>query len=116
MVVLALGTGAPQPACVAATPEAGMACCCTQSPVCQCERAKPCQQLCALAQVQALDKQIPVRVTFASSLHGDSFLYSIAPTKIKYLALVPVVHQRELNASPPFGGSPPQAVLCLWVI
>jgi hypothetical protein len=50
------------------------------------------------------------------SSHGGTLLFSIAPTKIKYLVLVPVLHQRDLNASPPFGGAPPQAMLRLWLI
>jgi hypothetical protein len=52
----------------------------------------------------------------APSLYGGALLFLIAPTKVKYLALVSVALRREVNSSPPFGGSPPQARLCLWLI
>jgi hypothetical protein len=115
MAVLALGIGVPQPGCVAGISEAGKACCCTESPICKCHPDKLCNQSCTQNQVQTFDKQLPARGARAS-LHGDILLFSIAPTKVKYLVLVPAVHQRDLDASPPFGGSPPQARLCLWLI
>ena len=116
MAVLALGVVNPQPACAAGTVEVGKTCCCTGSPVCKCHPDKPCKQSCTLAQVRIFDKQLPGRMVVASSPHGATLLFSTALTKIKYLVLVPVAHQRDLNASPPFGGSPPQARLCLWLI
>jgi hypothetical protein len=116
MAVLTLGIGVPQSACVAGTTEAGMTCCCMESPISKCNPDKPCKQSCTLAQVQVFDKQLPTRMAFAPSAHGNFLLSPIAPTKIKYLALISVVHQRDLNASPPFSGSPPQARLCLWLI
>ena len=114
MAVLALGIFDPHPACAAGTAEEGKSCCCTGTPVCQCHPDEPCKQLCALAQVQLFDKQLPARLT-ASPL-GGTFLFSIPATKIKYLSFIRVARQRELNAPPPFGGSPPQARLCLWLI
>jgi hypothetical protein len=116
MAVLALGICNPQAACAAGTSEAGKTCCCTESPTGKCQPDKPCKQSCTLIQVQAFDKQVPARMALAPLPQGDAFLFSIAPTKVKYLVLVPVAHRRELNASPPFGGSPPQAMLCLWLI
>jgi len=53
---------------------------------------------------------------FKPALRGGTLLFSIALTGIKYLVLVPTAHIRDWNASPPFGTSPPQAVLCLWLI
>jgi hypothetical protein len=47
---------------------------------------------------------------------GGLLLYLIAPVKIKYPAFVAVVRPPELHLPPPFGGSPPQAVLRLWLI
>ncbi len=114
MAVLALGVYSPQPACAAGTSEAGKTCCCTGSPVCKCHPDEPCKQSCTLVQVHTLDKQIPNKTAFTPS--GGILLYSIASTKIKYSVLVPVAYQRNLNASPPFGGRPPQAMLRLWLI
>jgi hypothetical protein len=116
MAGLALGICDPRPACAAGTFEAGKTCCCTGSPVCKCHPDKPCKQSCTLAQVRAFDKQMPARTAVALSPRGDTFLFSIAPTKVKYFVFVPVVHRRDMDALPPFGGGPPQARLCLWRI
>ena len=93
-----------------------MTCCCAGSPDCTCHPGTPCKQSCVLVQVQTLDKQIPARISFASAFRGGAFLFAIAPTTIKYLVFAPVAHRRDLNASPPFGGAPPQAILRLWLI
>jgi hypothetical protein len=116
MAVLALGIWTPQPACAVGTSDVGKTCCCTESPIRKCQPDKPCNQSCTLAQVQTFDKQLPARTALGTSLYGGSLLFSIAPIKIKYLVFVPIAHQRDLNTSPPFGGAPPQAVLCLWLI
>ena len=117
MIVLALGIGNPQPACAAGTTEAGKTCCCTGGPICKCHPDKPCKQSCTfVVQVQAFDKQMPARMALVPSPHGATLLFSIAPTQVRYFALVSVAHRREWNASPPFGGTPPQAMLCLWLI
>jgi hypothetical protein len=76
----------------------------------------PCSPSCKLARVQTFDEQLPVRSFAATSLSLCSLLFLIAPVKINYPAFVSVVRQRDLNVSPPFGGSPPQAVLRLWLI
>jgi hypothetical protein len=116
MAVLALGMGYPQSACAAGTPEAGKTCCCADNPG-KCHSENPCKPSCAHVQVQVIiDKQLPARMALAPSPHGNTLLFSIAPTTVKYLVLVSVVHRGALNASPPFGGSPPQARLCLWLI
>jgi hypothetical protein len=115
MAVLALGISSPQPACAAGTSEAGKTCCCTDVPVCKCHPDKPCEQSCTLAQTHAVDKQIATRTTLASSPCGNA-LFSIATAEIKYPVFAPAALQRNLNASPPFGGSPPQAMLRLWLI
>jgi hypothetical protein len=47
---------------------------------------------------------------------GDAILFALVPTKIKYLVLAPIAHRRGLNASPPFSGGSPQAMLRLWLI
>ena len=115
MAVLALGMGYPQSACAAGTPEVGKACCCTDN-LSKCHSEKPCKPFCAHVQVQAIDKQLPARMALASSPHGNTLLFSITPTRVKHLVLVSVPHRGALNVSPPFGGSPPQARLCLWLI
>jgi hypothetical protein len=115
MAVLALGVSSPEPACAAGTSEPGKTCCCTGAPVCNCHPDKPCKQSCALVQVHAFDKQIPNKTAFTPSYLGV-LLFSIAPAKIKYPVLAPLAPQRNVNASPPFGGSPPQAMLRLWLI
>jgi hypothetical protein len=58
---------------------------------------------------------MPTRTTLAS-LAGHALLFSNAFTTIKYPVFVPVARQRDLNASPPFGGAQPQAMLRLWLI
>ena len=116
MAMLALGMINPQATCAAGTSEAGKTCCCTGSPVCKCHPDKPCKQSCTLAEVHAIDKQVPSRAVMAPSVGGDITLFSIVPTKVRDLAVAPLVHSVDLTASPPFGGSPPQAMLCLWLI
>jgi hypothetical protein len=76
----------------------------------------PCRPSCKLAQVQAFDQQLPARTLTGASVVGAHLLGLIAPGKINYPAFVSVVRRRDLNVSPPFGGSPPQAVLRLWLI
>ncbi len=115
MAVLALGISIPEPACAAGTAQPGKTCCCSGSPTCKCHPGQPCKQSCTLVQVHALDKQLPGKPALAAS-YSDVLLYWIAPTTIKYLVLVPVARERNVNVSPPFGGSPPQAMLRLWLI
>jgi len=115
MAVLALGISPSQPVCAAAMPASGGACCCTECPNCKLHHDQPCNQSCAVTQVQTFDKQLPARMALAPC-GGSYFLFPVAPTKIKYLVLASVVHRRDLNISPPFGGSPPQAMLRLWLI
>jgi hypothetical protein len=116
MTVLAVGMSVPTPASLAATPEPVKTCCSAESASCPCPTSQPCSTSCTLHQAQDFDKQIPARTARAYAPIGDTLLYALAPTPVKILALVPVAHQREWNASPPFGGSPPQALLCLWRI
>jgi hypothetical protein len=116
MAVLALGICTPQSVCATGTPEAGKTCCCTESPTCGCLPGKPCEQSCALAQVPIFDKQLPGRNTVAPAAHGYFLLFTIAPIAISHPAFVCAFRQGHTNASSPFGGSPPQARLCLWLI
>ena len=115
MAVLALGVYAPQPVCASGSSEPGKICCCTGTPVCHCHPGTPCKKSCALVKVQALDKQVSNRVTFATS-PGFTLLFAITRTRLIYPVLAPVFRPRESDASPPFGGSPPQSVMCLWRI
>jgi len=115
MAVLALGVWMPQSACAAGTTEEGKTCCCTQSPTCECPPAQPCKESCVLAQVQIFDKQLSGRNATAPTAPG--YLHSaIASIKVGHSALVPLSRERETNASLLFGGNPPQARLCLWLI
>jgi len=116
MAVLALGMSSPQPVCAAGTSEVEKNCCCSGGPVCKCHPGTPTKQSCVSTPVQVFDKQLPGRIASVSSLHGNSLLFSIAPTEFKYLVLVSATRHRDLDASPPFGSSPPQAMLCLWLI
>jgi hypothetical protein len=114
MAVLALGISNPLPACAAAgTPQAESTCCCMGSPACKCH---PDKQSCARIPLQAFDKQMPGRMASAPSPHGATLLFSMAPATVKYFLLVSVAHRWGLNASSPFANSPPQAMLCLWLI
>jgi hypothetical protein len=115
MAVLALGLGNPLTVGATGMSEAGKICCCTGNPICSCPPGQPCKPSCTLAQVQTSDKQIPARTALAS-LRGHVLLFSLAPAKIKDLFVFTVVHRRDLNASPPYGGAPPQAMLRLWLI
>ena len=114
MAVLALGVSSPQPVCAAGTSEVGKTCCCTGSPVCKCQPDKPCKQSCTLVKVQAFDKQMPARLTFGSE--ANLLVFLSAPTTIKHPVAAPIISRRDANASPPFGGAPPQAMLRLWLI
>jgi hypothetical protein len=116
MVVLTLGIWTPSPACAAAVSEEVKSCCCTQSPACECPVSKPCAESCTLAKGPISDKQLPGRNATAPTARGQSFLFAIAPIKISYPVLVSAFRQRDTNASPPLGGSPPQARFCLWLI
>lgn len=116
MAMLALGIVTPQPVCGAGTVEAVKTCCCNGSAADMCHSDQPCKSSCTRAQVQTFDKQLPARTVAASSVHGSTFLFSIMPTRVKYLVSAPVARQRGLDASPPFAGSPPQAKLRLWLL
>ncbi len=115
MAVLALGLGQPQTACAAGMSETAKSCCSTATTNCQDHPDQACHHACAVARAQSLDKQAPARTTL-TSLHGIVFLFSFAPTPINHLVPAAVAHRRELTASPPFGGNPPQAMLRLWLI
>ena len=112
MAVLAVGIPMPQSAFATATRDAGNTCCGSEGSTCKCPPAAPCSSSCSHVLVQISDKQLPARTT----LHGGSLLFLLASIKIEYPAFVPVVVERNVNVSPPFGGSPPQAVLRLWLI
>jgi hypothetical protein len=116
MAVLALGVSSPQPVCAAGASEAGKVCCCTGSPVCKCHPDKPCKQSCTLVKVQAFDKQISARLALMPGSEATLLFFWAVPTKIKYPVVAPIVSRRDTNASPPFGGAPPQAMLRLWLI
>ncbi len=116
MTALAIGIYSPQATCVVATSDPGKSCCCTGSLICKCHPDKPCNQSCTLIQVQPLDSQIPARIMPLQSSCDSSLLCPILPTKVKYSSLLTIAYKRALNTSPPFGGSPPQASLCLWLI
>jgi hypothetical protein len=115
MAVLALGVSNPQPPCAVGASEDGDRCCCPGSPVCKCHPDKPCEQSYNLAQAHAFDKQMPPRTTLAA-LSARVLLFSNPFATIKYPVFVPLARQRDLNASPPFGGVQPQAMLRLWLI
>jgi hypothetical protein len=116
LTVLVLGMANPSIACAAGTSVTGQACCCTHSPVCKCHAGTPCKKSCTLAQAQApVDKQLP-RAALLATPHQFVFLFAIAWANVSYPTFVPVIHQRERDASPPFGGHPAQAVLRLWLI
>jgi hypothetical protein len=114
MAVLVLVT--PQAACLAGTAQVEKTCCCTQSKICPCLPDKPCEQACALTQVQSLDKQVAGRSAGVTAVHACHLLFVIAFTREFHPVLTPAFRWREMNASPPFGGKPPQAGLCLWLI
>jgi hypothetical protein len=116
MAVLALGMVDPQAACAAGMAEPGKICCCTHSPVRKCHAGTPCKKSCPLVQAQApLNKQLP-RAALLATPHESAFLFAIAWANVSYPVFVPVIHQRESDASPPLGGKPAQAVLRLWLI
>src|SRR5277367_882283 len=117
MAVLAMGLIDPQATCFAGTAEQGKTCCCAESPACKCPSDMPCSQSCPLVKQQApLDKQVSARTTSIAASHGLVALFFLAVSKVSYPAFAPVVQKREQNASPPFGGSPPQAILRVWLI
>jgi hypothetical protein len=117
LAVLALGMADPSVACAAGSSETGKVCCCTHSPVCKCHAETPCKKSCTLAHAQApFDKQLSSKTALVTAPHGFTFLFAITFVKVNYPAFVPVIHQRELDASPPFGANPTQAVLRLWLI
>ena len=115
MAILALGLPSPQPACAAANSPSAGASPCAECACCKLPHGQPCQQSYTATQVQTLDKLLPSRTSLEKH-SGAYFLFSIASVKIKYPVLASVVQRRSLNASPPFGGGPPQAVLRLWRI
>jgi len=59
---------------------------------------------------------MPVRNVATRALHSNSLLFTIVPIKLHDHGSGSVARRQELTASPPFGGNPPQARLCLWLI
>ena len=117
MAVLALGLIDPQAICFAGAAEPGKTCCSAESSACQCPSDLQCGQSCPLVKQQApLDKQVPTRTTSVASAHGLVALFFLAVSKVSYPAFAPAIQKRELDTSPPFGGSPPQAILRVWLI
>jgi hypothetical protein len=117
LAVLALGTIDSSVACASGTSEKGKVCCCTHSASCKCHSGTPCKKSCTLAHAQApFDKQLSSKTALVTSPHGFIFLFAVTLAKVSYPVFVPVIHQRERDASPPFGGHPAQAVLRLWLI
>jgi hypothetical protein len=116
LAVLALGMIDPSVGCAAGTSETGKVCCCTHSSVCKCHTGTPCKKSCTLVQAQApVDKQLP-RAALVATPHPFVFLFAVAWANVSYPVFVPVIRQREPDASPPLGGKPAQAVLRVWLI
>ena len=87
--------------------------------MCQAHECRPdtgCTPSCALTHAPVFDKQLSSRIGLRDLSGGIPWLAFLAPVTIKYPAFVPIAHERYVNVSPPFGGSPPQAVLRLWLI
>jgi hypothetical protein len=110
MLTMTVSFIAPLPA---ATKTVGdQPCCCAAA--CHCPISNPCSPACREAQAPSSDKQSPVRPAGVPAVRlfvvSDAF-----PTTLPFL--LPAGFDRcELNASPPLGGNPQQAVLRLWRI
>jgi hypothetical protein len=116
MAILALGVYSPDSACASDSGTPVLGCCCGTDGACDCPVHTPDKSGCTVARSAALDKQLSARTVSTTSLRNAACLFSIAPASIKYLAFVPQVPRRDVNVSPPFGGSTPQALLRLWLI
>jgi hypothetical protein len=69
-----------------------------------------------LVKVQSFDKQMPTRFALDPGSEANLLVFLSAPTTIKHPVAAPIISRRDTNASPPFGGAHPQAMLRLWLI
>jgi hypothetical protein len=113
MIVLALGTAFPATLSFAGSaPGECISCSCCPAA----HPDKPCEPSCAFTHLPASDAQLAARGIFTPPAKGSVLLFSIADTKVRSSAHDSVIPRWERDFSPPFGGSPPQAVMCLWLI
>jgi hypothetical protein len=114
MLMIAVSFGAPSSFAATAKADCDQACCCVAA--CHCPMSGPCSPTCREAQAPLPDKQSPVRPAQAPAVR----LFVVAeafPAETAPCFLLPAIFDRcELNASPPLGGNPQQAVLRLWRI
>jgi len=106
-----LAINLPQPVC-AETGTPGMSCCDASG---ACRPGQPCDQACDARQLPATDIQVASTVVFSPSALTP-ILLSFVDDKAASAATSSVVPRWERDFSPPFGGSPPQSVMCLWRI
>ena len=111
VLMLTLVVSFVAPSSAAAKTESDQPCCCATN----CHCPVPCTPACREAQAPVPDKQSPVRPAEAPvvRLFAVSDAFPAATTSF----FLPAIFDRcELNASPPLGGNPQQAVLRLWRI
>lgn len=115
MMVLAVGLNGPVPVCASPIYGEDKAACCCQ-PDGTCTQGMPCKSSCEAAQIQIFEKQSPTPAAQVPSVQLTVQPCTFAPATNNFSASVAALHRGDVNASPPFGGSPPQAILRLWLI
>jgi hypothetical protein len=116
MILLALDLPSPGAVCATGLSQVAKSSCCNCGMVCKCHHDKSGSNSCNVARAPSSDKSIPARSALAPSPRVDASLFTMVPARAREWVFLSAFHRPGLNASPPFGGSPPQAMLCLWLI
>src|SRR6202795_5222859 len=117
MLLLTLGFSLPSSICSAAPAPEMKSSCCADSASCHCLPATPCTDLCKINPTHRDTRDLVAAARCAAALpRVEIAWFTLAPVRDLDRVPAAVLHRRELNASPPFGGSPPQAYLRLWLI
>ncbi|MCE0523817.1 MAG: hypothetical protein LV480_12995 [Methylacidiphilales bacterium] len=116
MILSAVGLSFPETVCASDPSPAAKSGCCSGGMVCKCHPDKAGSTSCKVTRLPSGDKSIPARSALAPSSRVDVPLFTMASISRGDWVSQPLFHGLKLNASPPFGGSPPQAVLRLWRI
>jgi hypothetical protein len=116
MIVLTMGLSMPPSLGSDSSGPTMKSCCCSGDAVCACPHEKPCADLCRVGELPAHGRDVVTGSALTASPRLSVALFTLAPVQHATLAALPKSRQWEVNVSPPFGGSPPQAILRLWLV
>jgi len=114
MLVIAVSFGAPSFPVALAEADCSRECCCAGA--CHCPMSQPCGPSCGQAPAPLTDRETPVRPAEAPTVHFFAVTDAFSAAVAQHFLSPAAFDRCDLNASPPLGGNPQQALLRLWRI